>query len=259
MINNKSQGEIQFKEKAKLLKEELNMIGVSLKHTQALRVLSRIEGYESYQEYCSFEKKKNTIGVEINRDVFDGISSLSENMGIACEAYINNLIEIELSQDMQECSVKLYKFEDPLDFDTYLVFGTSKYNAMVLLDNCGWPPGTMDSSTLREVKLDETKGLIIYNQWTDTDDSSEMIANIYDERVWLEDNAFELISCEKLNEYNRLHQDEEVYNEILKYDADYQKAVSLLINHPTESFSSKLKRYLEIKKLISKEENKRKK
>ena len=158
---------LDFKEKARILNNELSAYGTKLKHGQALNILAKIEGYKTYADYKKEEEQKKTQTIEIDKEIWNNFVSKREDFGVPVEIQLETLIEQELYQTND--GVKLYKYEDD-NFDTYLVFAKSKHDALSIIDASYLPPDIYDISRVKEVSFETLYGIMVLNTWKGIDD-----------------------------------------------------------------------------------------
>jgi len=157
---------LDLKDKAQILNNELTRLGQKLGHVQTLNILAQTEGYKTYANYKEKQEQKNTQTIEIDKEIWDSFVSKREDFGIPVEIQLETLIEQEIYQTKED--VNLYTYEDR-NFDTYLVFAKSKRDALSIIDGSYLPPSIYDIGSVKEVSLETFHGIMIQNTWKGID------------------------------------------------------------------------------------------
>lgn len=234
---------LDFKEKARILNNALSSYGTEVKHGQALNILAKIEGYETYADYT--QKQKNTQSIEISKEIWDSFVSKRKDFGVPVEVQLETLIDQEIYQTKDD--VKLYKYEDK-HFDTYLVFAKSKRDAFSIIDSGVLPPYTYDIGRVKEINLETLYGIMIRNTWKGID-SNDGQYNIFEsELAEIEGSGMSLFP-ETLIAYQKSLDAMEIVDGQIVPDHNDEK-ISEWLNEEKEKNPDKYTKYLELHKLV---------
>jgi len=232
---------LDLKEKAKILKNELERVGQKLGHVQTLNILAKLEGCKNHSEYQ--EKQKNKQTIKIDKEIWNSFVSKREDFGVPVEIQLETLIEQEIYQISEE--VKLYKYEDS-NFDTYFTFAKSKHDALSLIDASYLPPSIYDIERVREVRLEELYGVVIANKWKGIDD--DYMYNQYESEL-IDVNGSMAIFSETLTQFDYLLQDMELVDgQIVPNHKDSQ--ILKWLEEKKEEEPEKYKKYMKLHKTV---------
>ncbi len=235
---------LDFKEKARILNNELAAYGTKLKHGQALNILAKIEGYKTYADYKKETEQKDTHTIEIDKEIWNDFVSKREDFGVPIEIQLETLIEQELYQTND--GVKLYKYEDE-NFDTYLVFAKSKGDAFSIIDS-GWLPAHVYAPTrVKEVSLEILYGMMIRNTWKGID-SYDGMYNIYESEVVEVEGSGTSCFPKTLIEYKQSLETMEFEYHLVPNHNDEE--VLKLLKKEKQKDPENFSRYMELRKIV---------
>lgn len=235
---------LDFKDKARILTSELNTYGTKLKHGQALNILAKIEGYETYADYKEKQEQNNTKIIEINKEIWDRFVSKRKDFGVPVELQLETLIEQEIYQTKDD--VKLYKYEDN-NFDTYLVFAKSRHDAFCTIDSGVLPPYVYDIKRVKEVNLENLYGIMIRNTWEGIDSDYGMYHMYESELVEIEGSGVALFP-EILIDYHNCLKDMGFEYPFMPNHNDEEN--SKLLIEVKEKNPEKYTRYMELHNIV---------
>ena len=233
---------LELKDKARILNNELSTYGTKLKHGQALNILAKIEGYETYADYKKDQDEKNSETIEIDKEIWDNFISKRENFGIPLKIQLETLIEQEIYQTKND--VKLYKYEDN-NFDTFLVFAKTKWDAFSIIDSGILPPYVYDINRVKEVSFETLKGIMIRNTWEGID-SSDGMYHIYTSELAEIEGSGVTFFPETLIEYRKSLESME-----FEFVPDHNnEEISKWLKQEKEKDPEKYDRYMKLREIV---------
>lgn len=238
---------LDLKDKAQILNNELTRLGQKLGHVQTLNILAKTEGYETYADYKEKQEQKNTQTIEIDKKIWDSFVSKRKDFGVPVEIQLETLMEQELYQTKDD--VKLYKYEDS-HFDTYLVFAKSKGDALSIIDASCLPPSIYDLERIKEVSLEILYNVMIVNTWEGIDSGDGMYHRYESELVDTEGLSVALFPETLIAYQNSLESMELVDGQIVPNLHD--EKISKWLKEEKEKDPEKYAKYMELHKIVLK-------
>jgi len=235
---------LDFKNKARILNNELSTYGTKLKHGQALNILAKIEGYATYADYKEKQEHKNTQTVKINKELWDSFVSKRKDFGVPIEIQLETLIEQEIYQTKDD--VKIYKYEDK-NFHTYLVFAKSKWDAFSIIDSGVLPPYVYDINRVKEVSIETLYGIMIENTWEGIDSNDGMYHMYKSELAEIEGSGITLLSETLIAYQNSLKAMDFEYYLVPNHN---DEQVLKMLTKVKEEDPEKYARYMELRKIV---------
>ena len=236
---------LDLKDKAQILNNELTRLGQKLGHVQTLNILAKTEGYKTYADYKKETEQKDTHTIEIDKEIWNSFVSKREDFGVPVEIQLETLIEQELYQTND--GVKIYKYEDS-NFDTYLVFAKSKHDALSIIDGSCLPPDIYDRERVKEVSLEILYGTMIVNTWEGIDSGDGMYHHYKSELVDTIGGSVALFPETLIAYQNSLESMELVDGQIVPNLHD--EKISKWLKEEKEKDSEKYAKYMELHKIV---------